>query len=94
MSFPCREFGGGGFFRSDAERLRLGMLFRSSSEASCDVRGDSEWLSCTLSKIECRETDEASVLLPSVNPAGDDSAGIVEVVAEAAGPLLPVMRRR
>lgn len=44
------------------------------------------------SKIECRETEDASVLLPSVGPACAGCAGVVGT--DAATPLLPVMSRR
>lgn len=71
MSFPWRELGGGGFF------LRVevvGCVFvcefcirpsrsssPSASEISCDVLGVS--CAAVVSKIDCRDTDEASVML-------------------------------
>lgn len=46
------------------------------------------------SKMECRETEDASVLLPSVGPVCADWAGGVGRDAEVVTPLLPVMSRR
>ncbi len=68
MSFPCLELGGGGAFLPSVEvwssvvNLRLSS---SGSDISCDVRGDSGRGSWTGSKIDCRDTDDVSVLLPS-----------------------------
>lgn len=98
MSFPCRELGGGGLFLPEADRVIFGMLmfFRSSSgsDTSWDVRRDSGSSSGMFSKIECRETDDASVLFPSVNPTCDGCAITAGEVAGAVGSLLPVMSRR
>lgn len=46
------------------------------------------------SKIECRETEDASVLLPSVGAACAGCVGGLGRDAEAVTPLLPVMSRR
>ena len=40
------------------------LLSSSGSDISCDVRGDSGCASWTASNIDCRERDDASVLLP------------------------------
>ena len=65
MSFPCREEGGGGFLfpavLTSAVRPRRSS---SGSEISCEVRGDSACASCIGSKIDCRDNDDVSVLLP------------------------------
>ena len=64
-SLPCRCFGvGGGFFlplfTSDANLM---LSSSSDSGVSTDVCGDSLCASCGCSKIDCRDTDEVSVLL-------------------------------
>ena len=72
INFPCLELGGGGFFlTANMEVKSVPTTFRSSSgsDISCDVRGDSGCVSWIASKIDCRETDDVSVLLPpSPNP--------------------------
>jgi len=65
INLPCRELGGGGFFLGAAEDSDITPLLSSSgSEISCDVRGDSGKGSCTASKIDCRDIEDVSVLLP------------------------------
>ena len=67
ISLPCLEFGGGGFFLPNVEEgSSADILLRSSSgsDNSCDVRGDSGCGSCIGSKIDCRDNDDVSVLLP------------------------------
>jgi len=72
-SLPCRCFGRGGFFFS-VFRLSVTRPACSSSSdlaVSCEDLGVSLMASCTGSKSDCREIDEASVLLPlSVGPGG------------------------
>jgi hypothetical protein len=69
---PWRELGGGGAFRADVgEENSVVSPRRSSSgsEISWDVRGVSVCISCMVSNIDCRDTDDVSVLLPpSPNP--------------------------
>lgn len=94
MSLPCLELGGGGAFRADVgEEISVVTARRSSSgsEISWDVRGVSVWLSCIGSNIDCRDTDDVSVLLPpSPNPgcicAGDAVGGVT-----IPRPAFPVM---
>lgn len=64
-NFPCRCFGGGGFFFSVFRLSVIKLAVSSSSEpaVSYDVRGDSVWVSCIGSKIDCRDIDDVSVLL-------------------------------
>jgi len=65
MSLPCFELGGGGGFLIDIIEVGSAVVpRRSSSETSCDVRGDSYCGSCIGSIKDWRETEEASVLLP------------------------------
>ena len=67
INLPCRELGGGGFFLpgvEDVKSVANTLLSSPGSDISCDVRGDSAWASCIASKIDCRDNDEVSVLLP------------------------------
>jgi hypothetical protein len=64
ISLPCREDGGGGFFRPAVLPSVIPRRSSSGSEISCEVRGDSGCASCIGSKIDCRDTDDVSVLLP------------------------------
>lgn len=65
INLPCLELGGGGFFLGAADGSGIRPLLSSSgSDISCDVRGDSGNGSCTASKIDCRDIDDVSVLLP------------------------------
>lgn len=97
IDFPCLVAGGGGgnFFR-EPDCLGGGELISprfssspsgSGSEISCDVRGDSsEWL--LFSKMDCRDTDEASVMLPPspAMPVGCRVAEPEVPAAPGAGP--------
>jgi hypothetical protein len=93
-SFPCRCFGGGGFFFGLRLSLTRPALSSSSSdrEISYDVRG----VSCTSwtgSNSDCREIDEVSVLLLlstiAATAGGGDWTGGLELVG--AGAALPVI---
>jgi hypothetical protein len=85
-SFPCRCFGvGGGFFFSFlTSPIRLAL---SSSDAamSYDVRGVCG--SCTGSDIDCRETDEVSVLL-LLSKTGPEMLAAGAACGMGAGPEL------
>jgi hypothetical protein len=90
MSFPWRELGGGGFFLSVVDVccvFACGLCISpsrwsspSASDISCEVLGVS-WATA-VSKIDCRDTDEASVMLAAsaacdggFNVPGLDTAG-------------------
>jgi hypothetical protein len=67
ISFPCLELGGGGFFLpavEDKNSAVAALRSSSGSDISCDVRGDSGCGSCIASKMDCRDNDDVSVLLP------------------------------
>jgi len=72
MSLPWRELGGGGFFLSVEVVCRVlacdlcnsprRSSSPSASDISCDVRGVVSG-TATVSNMDCRDTDEASVML-------------------------------
>lgn len=89
ISLPWRELGGGGFFFRVlcvflTRRLPTSSRCSSSptSEISCDVRGVSQ-IPYVMSKMDCLETDEASVMLP-LSPAGMAAQEVPGVAEEPA----------
>ena len=64
-SFPWRCFGVGGGFLLALFASELDLMLSSSSDSgvSTDVCGDSSCVSCGCSKIDCRDTEDVSVLL-------------------------------
>ena len=64
-ALPCRGFGGGGFFFSSLPPLVINFALSSSSdtESSYEVRGVSPCGSCNVSKSDCRDSEDVSVLL-------------------------------
>jgi hypothetical protein len=99
MSLPCRESGGGGFFRSNAgvdcsRGLEDGSRALSSSpasEISCEVRG----VSCApyvASKIDWRDIEEASVMLAASPPDTLAACGLDELAGGTLLSACPVIR--
>lgn len=72
INFPCRELGGGGFFRSVIGDCAFKRAFAigpwrssssSGSDISCEVRGVSWAETCTGSKTDWRDAEEVSAKL-------------------------------
>jgi hypothetical protein len=90
MSFPCRELGGGGFILPVVEDVTsIPRKLSSRSDISCDVRGDSGSAPCIGSNIDCRDMDDASVLLPPSPSLWCRCAGGVPSV-DTPSPAFPV----
>lgn len=91
--FPCRCCGGGGFsFLRSFMPIKLECSSCSSSSSSDpvlsrDVRGDSETASCERPYMECRDVDEASVLLL----LGVYFCDMIVSAGSVRGPALPVI---
>lgn len=84
ISFPCREPGGGGGFFFDAGGG--GLAARASSSSGSDISWDVRGVSCgrcAESNMDCRDIEDASVILPP-SPAtpvgcrwdGEEAAGL------------------
>lgn len=95
ISFPCREPGGGGggcfFFEAGGVGLTRRVSSSSGSEISWDVRGVSCGGGCVESKMDCRDMDDASVMLPPspAAPVGcrwDGDAAAADNAAAGTGP--------
>lgn len=92
INLPCLELGGGGFFLGAADGSAINpVLLSSGSDISCDVRGDSGNGSCTASKIDCRDIDDVSVLLPPSPRACATCAGAAACAGGVLNPALPVI---
>lgn len=68
MSLPCRELGGGGFLRAEADGIGANgeegnRPLRSSDASDSDISWDVRGVSCGASKTDCLEIELVSVAL-------------------------------